>query len=162
MFYNIVVSHQALAGHGDMKEDRTEKQIVALLTLPLNSYDPVTVLGLSTYPRVMSLLKPVTCKVCSQCIMSASGVAVTAVTQYVEQNCLGCTLSCDYVLQAMAVKIVQTILKVGTKISEPAQVEMLLDFIAPLVADSPTIGDEDDDEVLHALTPCLFLRCVTE
>ncbi|BDA44236.1 probable vacuolar protein sorting-associated protein 35 [Coccomyxa sp. Obi] len=101
--------HEALAGHGDMKEDRTEKQIVALLTLPLNSYDPVTVLGLSTYPRVMSLLKPATCK-------------------------------------AMAVKIVQTILKVGTEISEPAQVEMLLDFIAPLVADSPTSGDEDDEE----------------
>ncbi len=45
-------------------------------------------------------------------------------------------------------KIVQTILKVGTEISEPAQVEMLLDFIAPLVADSPTNGEEDDDEVL--------------
>ena len=36
---------------------------MALLTLPLNTYDPVTVLGLSTYPAVMSLLKPGTCKV---------------------------------------------------------------------------------------------------
>jgi len=46
----------------------------------------------------------------------------------------------------MAVKIVQTILKVGTMISEPAQVDMLLDFIAPLVADVPQDGGEDDDE----------------
>ncbi|EIE25972.1 vacuolar protein sorting-associated protein 35, partial [Coccomyxa subellipsoidea C-169] len=101
--------HEALEGHGDIREDRTEKQIVALLTLPLTSYDPVTVLGLSTYPRVMSLLKPATCK-------------------------------------AMAVKIVQTILKVGTEISEPAQVEMLLDFIAPLVADVHLDGGDDDEE----------------
>ncbi len=59
----------------------------------------------------------------------------------------------------MAVKIVQTILKVGTEISEPAQVEMLLDFIAPLVADSPTSGDEDDDEVLHVDSLYLFVLC---
>ncbi len=59
----IWIARQALEGHGDIREDRTEKQIVALLTLPLTSYDPVTVLGLSTYPRVMSLLKPATCKV---------------------------------------------------------------------------------------------------
>ena len=52
-----------MASRGDAREDRTEKQIVALLTLPLTAYDPVTVLGLSTYPRVMSLLKPATCKV---------------------------------------------------------------------------------------------------
>lgn len=51
----------------------------------------------------------------------------------------------------MAVKIVQTILKVGTEISEPAQVDMLLDFIAPLVADVHM--DDDDEEVL----PCLVL-----
>lgn len=56
---------QAMASRGDAREDRTEKQIVALLTLPLTAYDPVTVLGLSTYPRVMSLLKPATCKVVS-------------------------------------------------------------------------------------------------
>lgn len=54
---------QALAERGDVKEERTERQIVALLSLPLTSYDPVTVLGLSTYPRVMSLLNPATCKV---------------------------------------------------------------------------------------------------
>ena len=52
-----------MASRGDAREDRTEKQIVALLTLPLTAYDPVTVLGLSTYPHVMSLLKPATCKV---------------------------------------------------------------------------------------------------
>lgn len=61
---NLCSTWQALAAHGDIREDRTEKQIVALLTLPLTFYDPVTVLGLSTYPRVMSLLEPATCKVC--------------------------------------------------------------------------------------------------
>ena len=58
-----VCGAQAMASRGDAREDRTEKQMVALLTLPLTAYDPVTVLGLSTYPRVMSLLKPATCKV---------------------------------------------------------------------------------------------------
>jgi len=67
----FAVLNQALASHGDILEDRTEKQIVALLTLPLTSYDPVTVLGLSTYPRVMSLLKSGTCKVCTAALLMA-------------------------------------------------------------------------------------------
>lgn len=50
--------------------------------------------------------------------------------------------------QSMAVKIVETILTVNTEITEPAQVETLLDFIKPLIAD--TLGVEVDDEVcLH-------------
>lgn len=57
----------------------------------------------------------------------------------------------------MAVKIVQTILKVGTEISEPAQVEMLLDFIAPLVADVHLDGGDDDEEVPP--WPCLSAMC---
>lgn len=50
-------------------------------------------------------------------------------------------------VQAVAVKIVETILKVGTEISEPQQVDMLLDFIAPLVADVPGLQADEDDEV---------------
>ena len=50
----------------------------------------------------------------------------------------------------MAVKIVETILKVNTEITEPAQVETLLDFVKPLIADIP--GVEVDEEVcLHQL-----------
>ncbi len=50
-------------------------------------------------------------------------------------------------LQAVAVKIVETILKMGTEISEPQQVEMLLDFICPLVADMPGVDADEDEEV---------------
>ena len=49
---------QALKDHSTLQEDRTEKQIVALLTSLLTAHEPVTVLGLSTYPQVMGLLKP--------------------------------------------------------------------------------------------------------
>ena len=52
--------------------------------------------------------------------------------------------------QSMAVKIVETILKVSTEISEPAQVETLLDFVKALITDIP--GVEVDEEVrLHLL-----------
>ena len=44
--------------NSNLQEDRTEKQIVSLLTSLLTAHEPVTVLGLSTYPEVMSLLKP--------------------------------------------------------------------------------------------------------
>ena len=48
---------QALKDHSTLQDDRTEKQIVALLTSLLTAHEPVTVLGLSTYPEVMGLLK---------------------------------------------------------------------------------------------------------
>ena len=49
---------QALKEHSSLQEDRTEKQLVLLLTLLLTAHEPVTVLGLSTYPEVMGLLRP--------------------------------------------------------------------------------------------------------
>lgn len=56
-------------------------------------------------------------------------------------------------VQEMAVKICQTILRQRTLVSSMEKVEMLLDFISPLVKD--TEGLEDDDEVNPALpTPC--------
>ena len=48
---------QALKDHSTLQDDRTERQIVSLLTSLLTAHEPVTVLGLSTYPEVMSLLK---------------------------------------------------------------------------------------------------------
>ena len=45
----------------------------------------------------------------------------------------------------MAVRICQTILRQRTLVSSMEKVEMLLDFISPLVKD--TEGLEDDDEV---------------
>lgn len=60
--------------------------------------------------------------------------------------------------QSMAVKIVERILKVSTEISEPAQVETLLDFVKPLIADIP--GVEVDEEVcLHMLKQ--LIHCAT-
>ena len=62
----------------------------------------------------------------------------------------------------MAVKIIQAILKVSTEISEPAQVETLLDFIKPLITDIP--GVEVDDEVgnchMHVMVSCLPTGCL--
>ena len=69
--------------------------------------------------------------------------------------CKGYKKSCDCVaLQSMAVKIVETILKVSTEISEPAQVETLLDFVKPLIANIP--GVEVDEEVCLHMQP---IRC---
>ncbi len=53
----MVCCLQALKDHSTLQDDRTEKQIVALLTSLLTAHEPVTVLGLSTYPEVMGLLK---------------------------------------------------------------------------------------------------------
>ena len=66
-------------------------------------------------------------------------------------------MACNCSLQAMAVKIIQAILKVNTEISEPAQVEILLDFIKPLITDIP--GVEVDEGVgnchMHFKMDCL-------
>ena len=71
-------------------------------------------------------------------------------------------MPCDWCLQSMAVKIIQAILKVSTEISEPAQVETLLDFIKPLITDIP--GVEVDDEVGNCHTDvevyCLPTGCL--
>ena len=59
------------------------------------------------------------------------------------------------IVQEMAVKICQTILRQRTLVSSMEKVEMLLDFISPLVKD--TEGLEDDDEV----SPCTMKSCST-
>ena len=48
---------QALASRDVAADARAEKQLVALLTIPLESYDVVTVLGLGRYPALMGLLQ---------------------------------------------------------------------------------------------------------
>ena len=50
----------------------------------------------------------------------------------------------------MAVKIVQTILKQETTVGSLEKVDMLFDFIAPLVQDVEGV-EEDDDEVSGAV-----------
>ncbi len=76
----------------------------------------------------------------------------------------GPVLSPVCVLQDMAVRICQTILKQRTLVGSMEKVEMLLDFISPLVKD--TEGLEDDDDVSdpgHGLSlppfPTLCLMC---
>lgn len=54
----------------------------------------------------------------------------------------------------MAVKICQTILRQRTLVSSMEKVEMLLDFISPLVKD--TEGLEDDDEVSQCCCTILY------
>jgi len=52
-------ARQALENRGGAADRaRAEKQLIALLALPLARPDAVAVLGLSAYPRVMSLLAP--------------------------------------------------------------------------------------------------------
>jgi hypothetical protein len=50
----------------------------------------------------------------------------------------------------MAVKIVQTVLAAGTEVAEPEQVDMLCDFIAPLITDGD--GYEGDEEVRTSIS----------
>ena len=101
---------QALRDRQLSSDSQAEKQVVSLLSIPLDTYDAVTVLGLHNYPSVLSLLSPPPCK-------------------------------------QMAVTIVQSILKAGTLVGTEAKVEMLFDFIAPLVKDVPGALDDTDDEV---------------
>ncbi|KAL3144750.1 hypothetical protein ABBQ38_001871 [Trebouxia sp. C0009 RCD-2024] len=101
--------YQALRARQLSSDSQAEKQIVSLLSIPLNTYDAVTVLGLHNYPSVLSLLSPPTCK-------------------------------------QMAVTIVQSILKAGTLVGSESKVEMLFDFIAPLVKDVPGALDGTDEE----------------
>ena len=90
---------------------------MALLSIPLDTYDAVTVLGLRAYPSVMGLLSPPTCK-------------------------------------QMAVTIVESILKARTLVASQAKVNMLFDFIAPLVKDVPGAHDNTDAEVRIAHWTC--------
>ena len=53
---------QALQKRDLASDPRGEKQVVALLSIPLETHDIVTVLGLENYPSVMSLLSPTTCR----------------------------------------------------------------------------------------------------
>lgn len=47
---------QALQARGTESDQGAERQLTALLTVPLDKYPVVTVLGLSHYPSVMNLL----------------------------------------------------------------------------------------------------------
>ena len=66
---------QALQPRNLAADARAEKQLVALLSLPLESYDVVTVLGLSRYPGLMGLLQLTTRKEMAvkivQCILKS-------------------------------------------------------------------------------------------
>ncbi|KAL4438691.1 hypothetical protein ABPG77_006295 [Micractinium sp. CCAP 211/92] len=50
--------YNALRRRGPISEPKAEKQVVTLLSTPLDKYDVVTVLGLAHYPSVMELLQP--------------------------------------------------------------------------------------------------------
>ena len=59
----------------------------------------------------------------------------------------------------MAVKIVQTVLAAGTEVGEPDQVDMLCDFISPLVTDGDAYeGDEEVSSCHTALRRTCRLR----
>ena len=49
---------QALRSRGPIRESKAEKQVVGLLSTPLERYDVVTVLGLEHYPAVLGMLRP--------------------------------------------------------------------------------------------------------
>ena len=54
---------QALQSRGKEADGKAEKQLTALLTIPLDKYNVVTVLSLKNYPNVMNLLPPAVRKV---------------------------------------------------------------------------------------------------
>lgn len=56
---------QALQSRSLVSDTRAEKQLVTLLSIPLDTYDVVQVLQLVNYPHVMSLLTTATRKVSS-------------------------------------------------------------------------------------------------
>ena len=57
---------QALEKQAPITDASAEKQLVQLLSTPLDTYNVVTVLELANYPSVMSLLRPAKCKVIQQ------------------------------------------------------------------------------------------------
>ena len=57
---------QALEKQAPITDVKAEKQLVQLLSTPLDKYDVVTVLELANYPSVMSLLRPAKYKVRAQ------------------------------------------------------------------------------------------------
>ena len=57
-----LIDIQALQKRDLATDPRGEKQVVALLSIPLETYDTVTVLGLHNYPSLMALLSPPTCR----------------------------------------------------------------------------------------------------
>ena len=64
------------------------RQLVALLTVPLDTYDVVSVLGLSSYPRVMSLLQPVNMRQMATTIVRAVLRAKTKVSDVAQVETL--------------------------------------------------------------------------
>ena len=75
----LCVRLQALQRRELSSDPRAEKQVVALLSIPLDTYDAVTVLGLRNYPSVMSLLSPPTYKQMSVTIVQSMLKAGTLV-----------------------------------------------------------------------------------
>ncbi|XP_039011813.1 vacuolar protein sorting-associated protein 35A-like isoform X2 [Hibiscus syriacus] len=60
-----------LSGKGKLEGNKTTKQIVALLSAPLDKYDIVTALKLSNYPRVLEYLDTETNKVMATVIIQS-------------------------------------------------------------------------------------------
>ena len=74
----------AIEGRGKVGEAKAVKQLVALLTAPLEAYDVVPVLSLSAYPRVMGVLEHKTRKQVAVTIVRSilkSGTLVSEVEQ---------------------------------------------------------------------------------
>lgn len=73
MFIFLQVSFvKKLAGKGKIEDSRATKQVVALLSAPLEKYnDIVTALKLSNYPRVMDFLDTGTNKVMATVIIQS-------------------------------------------------------------------------------------------
>ena len=62
-------------------DPKAVKQLVALLTVPLETYDTDDVLRLSSYPRVMSLLQPADARDMAVAVVKSVLKGETAVTR---------------------------------------------------------------------------------
>lgn len=73
---------QALGPRAGAVDEKAEKQLVQLLTAPLEQYSVVTVLSLGSYPQVMNLLPPAKLKVCRSYSIFLLGFACVALCHH--------------------------------------------------------------------------------
>ena len=103
------------------------KQLVSLLTAPLDAYDVVSVLSLSSYPKARIIAHLLARRVAEQ----PPALGVPQVMDVLEHN----------TRKQMAVTIVRCVLKSGTIVQEVEQVDMLFEFISLLIKGDDAFPD---------------------
>lgn len=135
----LAAAHAALSARGGLAGDlRAERQLVALLSVPLTKYGVDVALGLQQYPQLTQLLRHATHKELAIKIVNGVLDAPPAAAAAAAPQANGGGAAAP----APAVKL--------STISTVTKVEQLFRFIKPLVADPRDMGEaEPDDEDLE-------------